>query len=352
MQPTDIAHLITLGAPTVSPDGRTAVVAATRPDLDENEYRSQLWSVALDASSPPRRLTHGVRDSAPRFSPDGRWLAFLRAEPEGKPQLHVLPTAGGDSRALTDLAGGAGAPAWSPDSASIAFTARVPEEGRYGQDEKVTPDKEPPRRITGLQYRLDGVGFLIDRRSHVFVVDVVEADEPNPPRQVSDGDFDDADVTWSPDGTWLAFVSARHDRREHELNNDVFLIRPDGSDRRQLTDTALILGRPAFTADGSTLLVQGSDPGPTRTRWFARNPGLFTVGVDGGRPERLTDAEAHQLVETRFVVEPTRALVLLENHGAIDLAAVPLDGGEPAVLAGGPRQLIGVDTAGDTIVVT
>ena len=60
VKPTDIAHLITLGSPTLSPDGRTAVVAATRPDLDENEYRGQLWTVPTDGSAPPRRLTHGT----------------------------------------------------------------------------------------------------------------------------------------------------------------------------------------------------------------------------------------------------------------------------------------------------
>ncbi|MDQ2749256.1 MAG: S9 family peptidase, partial [Actinomycetota bacterium] len=177
MKPTDIAYLIKLGAPTLSPDGRTAVVTASRPDLEDNEYRSQLWTVAVDGSTPPRRLTHGKKDSAPRYSPDGRWIAFLRAAPEGKAQVHLLAADGGDARALTDLPGGAGAPVWAPDSSAIAFAARVPEAGRYGQDDKVPAEKEAPRRITGLQYRLDNVGFLIDNREHVFVVDVTDDDE-------------------------------------------------------------------------------------------------------------------------------------------------------------------------------
>jgi dipeptidyl aminopeptidase/acylaminoacyl peptidase len=353
VKPTDIAHLTTLGAPTLSPDGRTAVVAVTRPDLDENEYVSRLWSVALDGSSPPRQLTHGAHDSAPRFSPDGHWLAFLRAEPKGKPQLHLLATGGGDARTLTDLPGGAGAPVWAPDSGAIAFTARVPEKGRYGQDEKITPDKEPPRRITGLQYRLDGIGFLADRRSHVFVIDVEEADKPLEPRRLTDGDYDNEDVTWSPDGTWLAFVSARHDEREHDLNNDIFVVRRDGSDLRQVTDTSLILLQPTFAPDGATLLVSGEDPGQTRTRWLARNAGLFSVDVEaGGRPRRLTDAESIKLVETRPVIEKDRALALVENRGAVDLVSVPFDGGAPVVLLAGHRQLTGVDALDGTLVVS
>lgn len=347
VKPTDIAHLISLAVPTVSPDGRTAVVATSRPDLDEDEYRGQLWSIPLEENAPPRQLTHGIRDTAPRFSPDGNWLAFLRTEAKGKPQLHVLPTDGGDARAITDLPGGAGAPRWSPDSTQLAFSARVPDEGRYGQEEKVTPDKEPPRRITGLQYRRDGVGFLIDRREQVFVVDV---DGEGEPRQVTAGAFDSGEVTWSPDGSWLAFVSSRHDSREHDLNSDVFVVRPDGSELRQVTDNSLAVGSPTFTADGATLLMYGLDPGPDRSRWFARQQGLYAVGVEtGGRPHRLTDSEKYNLTDGEIVVDGDRALVLVENRGADDLLAVPLDGSEPTTLCGGQRQITGFDIAGETI---
>src|SRR3954469_25076478 len=101
MRPNDLALLRTPGVPTVSPDGRIAVVAVSRPDLEADEYRSQLWAVPTDASAPARPLTSGHRDSAPAFSPDGRWLAYLGAERAGRPQLWVLPTAGGAPRRLT-----------------------------------------------------------------------------------------------------------------------------------------------------------------------------------------------------------------------------------------------------------
>jgi dipeptidyl aminopeptidase/acylaminoacyl peptidase len=350
---TDIAHLIKLSTPTLSPDGSTAVVTATRPDLEENEYRSQLWIVAVDGSSAPRRLTHGKRDSAPRYSPDGRWIAFLRAEPKGKPQVHLLAADGGDARVLTDLPGGAGAPVWAPDSSAIAFTARVPDAGRYGQDDKIPADKEAPRRITGLQYRLDNVGFLIDNREHVFVVDVTDTDDQPKARQVTDGDADDSEVDWSPDGAWLVFTSARHDRREHDLVRDAFLIRPDGSDLRQLTDSSLSLFRPTFTADGATVLALGEDPGPDGNKWVAANVGLFAVAVDApGRPRRLTDAETYGLGTDQMLITADGAVVTNENRGAADLVCVPFDGGPPLVLSAGQHQITGVDIAADTTVVT
>ncbi|MGH8859793.1 MAG: S9 family peptidase [Jatrophihabitantaceae bacterium] len=350
MQPTDIAHLTSAGRPSLAPDGRTVVIATSRPDLDEDEYRSHLWIAPTDGSTPPRQLTRGAHDNAPRYSPDGRWIAFLRTEGEGKPQLHVLPTDGGDARAITKLPGGAGAPVWSPDSSTIAFSTRVPDERRYGRDEKITPDKEAPRRITGLQYRLDGVGFTIDKREQVFVVAVAGEGEP---RQITSGQYDSGEVSWSPDGTRLAFVSARHDSREHDLNSDVFVIRPDGSELRQVTDTSLWVGHPVFTPAGDTIVFRGVDPGPDRGRWFACQQGLFSVpAVAGGRPRRLTDAERFNLDDTALVVDGELVLALYENRGAVDLISIPLDGTEPTTVSAGQRQITGFDLCGGTIAVS
>ena len=353
MKPVDIAHLISLGPPTLSPDGRDAVVAATRANLDANEYRSQLWTVAVDGSAPPRLLTHGVADTAPRFSPDGRWLAFLRAESGGKPQLHLLAADGGDAFPRTALALGAGAPVWSPDSHRIAFSARVPEPERYGQDDKLTPDKEPPRRIIGLNYRRDDVGFITDRRMHVFVLDHLDGDAQPEPHQVTDGDWDDTDPAWSPDGTRLAFSSARHDRREHDLIRDIFLVACDGGDVQRLSDATLALGAPVFTADGTSVLALGVDPDPRRGGWAARNVGLFAISMaEPGRPRRLSDEQGWHVDSERIIVTADAALVTVENRGAVDLLSVPFDGTEPTVFSAGTCQISGVDTSAGTTVVT
>jgi dipeptidyl aminopeptidase/acylaminoacyl peptidase len=360
MRPADLALLRTPGIPAVSPDGRIAVVAVSRPDLDADEYASQLWAVPTDASAPARPLTSGARDTAPAFSPDGRWLAYLSAERGGRPQLHVLPTAGGAARRLTDLHLGAGAPVWAPDSRRIAFTARVPEQGRYGTEEGVGPEAEPPRLITTLKYRLDDVGFTLDRRSSVFVVELPpdrddDAAPPPAPVQVTDGDGEDADVAWRPDGAELAFVSDRHDGADADLVRSVYAIRPDGGGLRRITTSRSDCAHPAWSADGRAIyLTAVPDLGPHGTDFVARNATLCRVPAAGGDLEVLLDPEdTDRGDETPATVLIDEGVLFgVQRRGAVELLRVPVAGGEPQVLVEGAFTVRGFAAAAGVVVVT
>jgi dipeptidyl aminopeptidase/acylaminoacyl peptidase len=360
MRPADLALLRTPGVPAVSPDGRIAVVAVTRPDLDADEYVGQLWAVPTDGSAPARPLTSGHRDTAPAFSPDGRWLAYLSAEPGGKPQVHLLPTAGGAARRLTDHHLGAGAPVWAPDSRRLAYTARVPEEGRYGTVEGVGREAEPPRLITTLKYRQDDLGFVVDRRSHVFLLDLpadFDDDEaPLPePLQLTDGDADDSDVAWSPDGARLAFVSARHERAERDLVHDVYVVGVDGTGLRRVTASRSDCSHPAWSADGGTIyLTAVPDLGPDGLDFVARNATLCRVPAAGGELEVLLDPEENNRGDDTpaTVLVDGAALLGVERRGAVELLRVPLDGGAPEALIEGQFTVRGFGVGGGVVVVT
>src|SRR6059058_6510791 len=111
-----------VASPQISPDGRHAAYVLVTVNAKHEGYETSLWLVGTDGASPPRRLTAGPRDGAPRWSPDGSTLAFLRPK-DGRPQLYLLPLGGGEAQQLTDLPKGASAATWSPDGKTIAFTS-------------------------------------------------------------------------------------------------------------------------------------------------------------------------------------------------------------------------------------
>jgi dipeptidyl aminopeptidase/acylaminoacyl peptidase len=349
MQPSDLAHLRIPSAPTLTPDGRLVAVAVGRIDLEANEYRAELWTMPTDGSAPPRRFTSGRRDVRPRFSPDGRWLAFLRAGEDDKPQLHVMATDGGEPRRVCEHPLGVEGFAWSPDSTRIAYVARVPEEGRYGTDKEVPSEKEPPRRISTFQYRLDNLGFTFDRRPQVFVVDALA--EGAEPVQVTRGDYDHGDPAWSPDGARIAFVSARHETRDEDAVSDVFVAPAAGGDAVRVTATDLATARPAFSPDGATIWFVAVDPDLA-----GRPTVLWSVPADGsGKPERLTDPERYDHDPAfgagvlPLLVDADAVTTISLDRGAIRLLRFPVDGGEPAELLGGHRSVHDYAAAGGVV---
>ena len=355
MRPTDLALLRIPGVPPVSPDGRMAVVAVSRPDLDADEYRSQLWAVPTDGSASARPVTSGDLNSAPAFSPDGRWLAYLSASAGGKPQIWLLSTAGGAPRRLTDHHLGAGAPVWAPDSRRLAYVARVPEDGRYGTADGVGPGAEPPRLITTLKYRLDGVGFLTDRPSQVFVLDLPAdfADDTAPtpePVQVTTGTEDCVDVTWRPDGGELAFVSARHARTEVDLVRDVYAVAPDGSGLRRVTGSHGDCALPAYGPEGRLYVTAVPDLGPDGLDFVARQ--AVPCRVDDGALRPLLDPALHHRGDETpaTVLADGAVLVGVQREGAVELLRVPVDGGPPETLIDGSFTVRGVAAAGGVVV--
>ncbi len=262
----DLYQMKFLSRPRISPDGQRVAFVETTVDERKQEYRSSIW-VAPTEGGEAKRFTSGPANaSSPVWSPDGRWLAFVSEREsestskgqtdkdqkklgKGKPQIWLLPTDGGEAHQLTLMEHGASSPVWSPDSKRLIFSAEVGPADEETEDGKPLPKV---RVIDQLWYKLDGVGFIYERRSHLFLVDV----NGGTPQQLTDGDWDDSDAAWSLDGTQVAFVANHAEDRWRILGADVYILPiQDGKagELRCLTDSTLSCGSPAWSPDGKTI---------------------------------------------------------------------------------------------------
>ncbi|MFD8495856.1 S9 family peptidase [Amycolatopsis sp. NPDC059657] len=348
MRPEDIQHLTVPGAPALR--GDLLLTAVSRPDLNNDGYRGGIRRIGLDGSE--SAWTQGDRDSAPAISPDGHWVAFLRTESgsDARPQLHVMPSAGGESRRLTSLALGAGAPVWAPDSRRIAFTARVPEPGRYGvpRADGEKAEAESPRRITGLHYRLDDTGFLNDRPQRLFVVDTVTGDLS----VLTDGAVDVDDPAWHPDGTSL-IVSAPQGWVADTARLDLYAIPAAGGEPRVVARSAGTAMKPAVAPDGAIWFYGAEFPGNLDV---ARNDALWVRPASGGEPRLVTEIET---VDCDPAVGPPvivgdEVYFVVRTRGEAQLVAVPRDASEVPlaklrVIAGERAAVRGFAVDGSTV---
>ena len=285
---TDIMKFVWIAEGQISPNG--SQVAFTRVTINESndDYESSLWIVPANGSSEPRPLTSGTHDSSPRWSPDGRTIAFVRsAEKDGKPQppqLYTLMLEGGEARPITDLARGAGAPVWSPDGTKIAFSSST----KSDDTTSPAPPKSDVRVITSAVYRSNGGGWNeIDRSSHIWVTSV------RPPEivkatQVTTGKYAESGHAWSPDGSKIYFTSTRVDDPYYlQSDADLYSVPAGGG---QITLVASINGTinaPRPSPDGKSIAFNGTLYG-TPERSYDQ-PDLFVAAADGsGAPRNLT----------------------------------------------------------------
>src|SRR5262249_6959998 len=231
---TDLFRFVWVADPRISPDGKRVAFVRVAVNKKKEGYDTAVWIVPTDGSAPPRAFTGG-EDLNPRWSPDGTRLAFNRVvEKDGKrqpPQPWVMPTSGGEARALTDLPKGAGPGVWSPDGKTIAFTSTTNDkdmakkakekekkeakkddttEGGKDADKEAEEHESDVRVVTRAIYRFNGPGYLDPARpEHLWTVQVPEEGVTATPRQVTTGSFDEDDPAWSRDGQSLFFTSTR-----------------------------------------------------------------------------------------------------------------------------------------------
>ena len=322
----DLWDFVWIGDPQVSPDGsRVAFVRVTVNEKKEG-YNTAIWVVATSGSDEPHQLTKGDHDTSPRWSPDGKFLLFVRStEKDGKPepsQLSILPMAGGDSFVFTDLPRGANSPVWSPDGKSIVFTSdtnaedlekkkRKEEEAkksgpagaadRGGKQAASKPETEAEHEsdihvITRAVYRQDNEGYTDPKHpAHIWAIQAPRnADEKVQPKQLTFGRFDEENATWSKDETQIYFTTARVDEPYYDFpRSDLYSVSTTGGEPAKITTLDLNLGGSpdtgalALSPDGKQMAFIAATNQPVNSY---SEPHLWIVDLTpNAKPRNVTD---------------------------------------------------------------
>src|SRR5438876_6198878 len=226
----DYFQIRDVSQPEISLDGQWVVYAVRTRMLKEDKNEQRLWMVSTHGGDPISLTAEGVSSSHPRWSPDGKYLAFLSARNSGKTQVWLLNRLGGEAAHLTDIPQGVDDFEWSPDSTRLVLVLRDPkpedlEAAKDKDKDKPTaaakPKTPPPFVVDRLQFKRDTVGYLDRRRTHLYVFDVSSKSLT----QITSGDYDDSEPAWSPDGKSLAFTSNRSTPDpDRNFNNDIWVV--------------------------------------------------------------------------------------------------------------------------------
>lgn len=325
----DILRIRDVSEPQIAPDGAWVAYTVSSADTAADRSTSAVWMTSWDGTRTVRLTTSPVGESMPRWSPDGRWLAFLSSRDDGHTQLWLLDRRGGEGRKLTTLASDVDDYVWAPDGKRMALVV---------QDADTTkPKTAAPIVIDRFQFKQDEEGYLGKRRRHLYLLDV-ESGKVTP---LTSGDYDDLLPAWAPDGQSIAFVSKRHPDADRDNDWDLYVVAAvPGATPRQLTtfdgpdgdpDTE---SRPAWSPDGRSIAyLQGGAP---KLIYYAVQK-LAVVPAAGGTPRVLTATLDRNAGKPQWSADGSSLYFLLEDDRTVGLARIAAAGGTVERLVSGPR---------------
>lgn len=323
----------------MAPDGRQIAFVVTTVDQRSNRRNSSIWVVPADGSSPARCLTaEGSNSSAPRWSPDGRRLAFLsnragarETAAEATRQIYILPLDGGEAQLLTHLKNGVSAYQWALDGTRFVAVSRT------GPSDQIAPAdrKSDVRHYKHISYKFNDTGWYDDKRSHLWTIDAASGTG----KQLTSGDdWNDTDPQWSPDSSRIAFVSDRT-AQEYEggHNKDVWVMAADGGPLAKISDHAFEDDMPRWSPDGKQILFEGQ----TARRQFPR---LYIASSVGGNGSRLVVEDFDFIpTELRWGPGPGELRFQTGVKGEAHVYRVDLGAHKVAAVTSGERTVHGFD---------
>jgi dipeptidyl aminopeptidase/acylaminoacyl peptidase len=344
----DLAALKEVADPEISPEGSWVAYTVTSVLAKEDETNDDIWMSPFAGGEAVHLTSSKVSERHPRFSPDGKWLAFLSGREGKKTQVWLMSRMGGEAVKLTHLKAGVSSFEWAPDSGRLVLLAKdsdpddlepedddsddVPAvdaakpapsepEKDADKDKDKRPKKTPrPIVIRRRQFMRDGEGYQREFRRHLYVFDL----KAKTSIQVTSGAFDDAEPSWSPDGKLIAFSSNRTPDPDSNQNADIFVVEPKlDAKPRALTSSPGEDRNPRFSPDGREVVyVAGDDP---KNMWYGPSH-VAVVPTAGGAARDLTSSLDRNVLAPRFSADGASVLFILEDGGNAHLCRIGATG--------------------------
>jgi dipeptidyl aminopeptidase/acylaminoacyl peptidase len=323
---SELSRMRSVESVALSPDGHYIAYTIAMRDRPGRPY-GQLW--VMDLSTQKTIHLGGDKPAgSPLWSRDSHWIAFhgedgeknglLIAHPDGSNPTFLAPTAGTNS----PLPGTGADFTWSPDGKQIAFVSSTP-------GEQAAEASGDPKVITRYLYKPDAregsTRFNDNQRLHLYVVDVSSKQV----RQLTQGNYDEHSVDWSPDGKQILFASNREPNQDEFFNYDLFTLQLSDNSIHRLTATESTEYDPAWSPDGKMIAYRATRRGLTDRETTMEDTHVWLMNADGSNRREIGAVIDNRQGEPQWSPDGSALYFTVQQRGSLHLARLPIEGGQP-----------------------
>ena len=325
----------------ISPDGKWVAYTVSSVDVAADKSDTDVWMTSWDGTQQLRLTSSPESENAPRWSPDGHYLAFLSGRP-GKAkgtQIWLLNRMGGEAQQFTDFKNKLSSYEWSPDSKRLllTMTERDPADSDDEKPAQGANAKAPkPIVVDRYKFKQDIQGYLTQKPGRFYLFDMAT----KKPEALTAEGFEVASPSWSPDGQWIAFLGKEGKDAERYNTWNLYLVESHaGATPRKITNydgvhASASRAQPEWSPDGKRLVYLESGGAKNSAYNMSR---LAVIAVDGGAPKMLADKLDRAVSSPRFTPDGSAILFLVSDDRSEYPARISANGGAVERLLPGPR---------------